>query len=74
MLEQTAQRGCGCPIPGGVQGQDGWSFELPSLVESFPVHAGELEQNDLYSYLQLKPFHDFTMLWELRGLDTIVLE
>ena len=22
VLEQTAQRGCGCPIPGGVQGQD----------------------------------------------------
>ena len=24
MLEQAAQRGCGCPIPGGVQGQVEW--------------------------------------------------
>ena len=23
VLEQAAQRGCGCPIPGGVQGQVG---------------------------------------------------
>ena len=22
-LEQVAQRGCGCPIPGGIQGQAG---------------------------------------------------
>jgi len=24
VLEQAAQRGCGCPIPGGIQGQVGW--------------------------------------------------
>jgi len=24
VLEQAAQRGCGCPVPGGVQGQVGW--------------------------------------------------
>jgi len=24
VLEQAAQRGCGCSIPGGVQGQVGW--------------------------------------------------
>ena len=24
MLEQAAQRGCRCPIPGGVQGQVEW--------------------------------------------------
>jgi len=24
VLEQTAHRGCGCPVPGGVQGQVGW--------------------------------------------------
>ena len=23
-MEQAAQRGCGCPIPGGAQGQVGW--------------------------------------------------
>jgi len=24
VLKQAAQRGCGCPIPGGAQGQVGW--------------------------------------------------
>ena len=32
MLEQAAQRGCGCPIPGGVQGQAGWGPGQPGLV------------------------------------------
>jgi len=31
-LEQAAQRGCGCPVPGGVQGQVGWSSGQPGLV------------------------------------------
>ena len=32
VLEQTAQRGCRCPIPGGVQGQVGWGPGQPSLA------------------------------------------
>ena len=32
MLAQAAQRGCGCPIPGGVQGQIGWGPGQPGLV------------------------------------------
>ena len=32
MLEQAAQGGYGCPIPGGVQGQVGWGPGQPSLV------------------------------------------
>ena len=32
VLEQTAQRGCGCAIPGGVQGQVGWGTGQPGLV------------------------------------------
>jgi len=32
VLEQAAQRGCGCPAPGGVQGQFGWSPGQPGLV------------------------------------------
>ena len=32
MLEQAAQRGCGCPIPGGVQGQVGWGPGQPGVV------------------------------------------
>ncbi|KAK4826704.1 hypothetical protein QYF61_010919, partial [Mycteria americana] len=33
-LEQVAQRSCGCPLPGSVQGQVGWGFEQPDLVPS----------------------------------------
>ena len=32
-LEQVAQRGCGCPLPGSIQGQAGWDFEQPGLVQ-----------------------------------------
>jgi len=32
-LAQVAQRSCGCPLPGSVQGQVGWGFEQPGLVE-----------------------------------------
>jgi len=39
-LEQVAQRSCGCPLPGSVQGQAGWGFEQPGLVEGVPAHGG----------------------------------
>ena len=39
MLEQAAQRGCGCPIPGGVQGQVGWGPGQPGLVLNVEVGA-----------------------------------
>jgi len=32
VLEQAAQRGCGCLIPGGVQGQVGWGPGQLGLV------------------------------------------
>ena len=32
MLERAAQRGCRCPVPGGVQGQVGWGPGQPGLV------------------------------------------
>jgi len=38
-LGQVAQRSCGCPLPGSVQGQIGWSFEHPALVEGVPAHG-----------------------------------
>ena len=36
-LEQVAQRGCGCPIPEGVQGQDGCGSWQPGLVVGDPA-------------------------------------
>jgi len=32
-------RSCGCPLPGSVQGQVGWSSEHPGLVEDVPAHG-----------------------------------
>jgi len=38
-LAQVDQRSCGCPLPGRVQGQVGWSSEHPGLVEVVPAHG-----------------------------------
>jgi len=46
-LEQVAWRSCGCPLPGSVQGQVGWGFEQPGLVEGVPVHGRGVELHDL---------------------------
>ena len=50
MLEQAAQRGCGCPVPGGVQGQARWGPRQPDLVLDMKLVAlpvvGELELDD----------------------------
>ena len=44
VLEQAAQRGCGCPIPGGVQGQVGWGpgqcGPVPDLEVGGPAWQG----------------------------------
>ena len=38
-LEQVAQGGCGCPIPGGIRGQAGCGSGQPSLVVGDPSHS-----------------------------------
>ena len=38
-LAQVAQRSCGCPLPGSVQGRVGWSSEQPGLVEGVAAHG-----------------------------------
>jgi len=42
-LEQAAQRSCGCPLPGRVQGHVGWSSEWKMSL----LMAGGLEPDDL---------------------------
>ena len=42
-LEQVAQGGCGCPIPGGIQGQAGCGSEQPGLVVGDPAHSRGVE-------------------------------
>lgn len=46
-LEQAAQRNCGCPIPGSLQGHSGWGFEQTGLVEASPAYAKGGELNAL---------------------------
>ena len=43
-LEQVAQGGCGCPIPGGIQGQAGCGSGQPGLVVGDPAHSRESYQ------------------------------
>ena len=38
-LEQVAQRVCGCPIPGGIQGQFGWDPGQSDLVAGNPAYS-----------------------------------
>ena len=42
-LEQVAQGGCGCPIPGGNQGQAGCGSGQPGLVVGNPTHSRGVE-------------------------------
>ena len=42
-LEQVAQGGCGCPIPGGIQGQAGCGSGQPGLVVGDPAHSRGVE-------------------------------
>jgi len=42
-LEQVAQGGCGCPIPGGTQGQAGCGSGQPGLVVGDPAHSRGVE-------------------------------
>ena len=41
-LEQAAQGGCGCPIPGGIQGQAGYGSGQPGLVVGNPAAHNEI--------------------------------
>jgi len=38
-LERMPHRTYGCSLPGSVQGQAGWGFEQPGLVEGVPAHG-----------------------------------
>jgi len=39
MQSAFAQGGCGCPIPGGIQGQAGCGSGQPGLVVGDPAHS-----------------------------------
>ena len=41
-LEQVAQGGCGCPLPGSIQGQAEWGFEQPGLEGGVSAYSREI--------------------------------
>ena len=43
LLNMVAQGGCGCPIPGGIQGQTGCGSGQPGLVVGDPAHSRGVE-------------------------------
>jgi len=61
--EQVVQGGCGCPIPGGIQGQAGCGSGQPGLVVGDPAHSRVLKLDDHCGTFQPRPFcvslHDF---------------
>jgi len=46
-LEQIAQRGGGCPVPGDIQGQAGSGSEQAVLAVGAPVHCREVGLDDI---------------------------
>jgi len=61
-LEQVAQGGCGCPIPGGIQGQAGCGSEQPGLVVGDPAHRRGLKLHDHCGPCQPRLFLDLIIL------------
>jgi len=56
--EQVAQGGCGCPIPGGIQGQAGCGSGQPGLLVGDPAHSRGLKLNDHCGPFEPRSFHD----------------
>ena len=56
--DHFAQGGCGCPIPGGIQGQAGCGSGQPGLVVGDPAHSRGLKRDDHCGPFQPRPFYD----------------
>ena len=61
-LEHVALRSCGCPIPGGIQGQVGRGPGQSDPVGGSPDRGRGLELDDLQSSFHPKPFYDSMIL------------
>ena len=55
-LTPTLGPSCGCPIPGGIQGQAGCGSGQPGLVVGDPAHSRGLELDDHRGPFQPRPF------------------
>ena len=61
-MEQAAQNGCGCPNPGGDQGQVGWSPGQPGLVPDLEVGGPACGLDDPWGPFLPRPFYDSMIL------------
>ena len=66
-LEQVAQGGCGCPIPGDIQGQAGCGFGQPGLLVGDSAHSRGLELDEHCGPFQSRPFYGSMTIWSGRG-------
>ena len=57
-LKQVAQGGCGCPIPGGIQGQAGCGSGQPGPVVRDPAYSRGLKVDYHGGPFQPRPFYD----------------
>jgi len=64
--KESEMWGCGCPTPGGVQDQLGWSPGHPGLVPDLedggPACGKGLEFDDPWGPFQPRPFYDSVIL------------
>jgi len=59
-LEQVAQGGCGCPIPGGIQGQAGCGSGQPDLVIQWSLWSFSTQVilwSHIWSWVELQLQH-----------------
>jgi len=57
-LEQVAQQGCECLLPGSTQDQTGQGCEQPGLMGGVLIYSTGLELGDLKGLFQPKPFYE----------------
>lgn len=60
-MEEVAQRSCQCPIPESIQGQTGWGFQQPGLMETVPATAGNW--NWMIFQVPPNPNYSFSLLF-----------
>jgi len=70
LFPSPRQGGCGCPIPGGIQGQAGCGSGQPGLLVGNPAHSRGLKLDDHCGPFQPRPFYDSVIF--VLGIKTVL--